>query len=205
PRRSGPGSAPGFVRYVHPDQDVPRKPRTVDEFSLTVLDLGYFFGRDHDLVDIVFGVQRNNPVLEIGFDAFFHSRIGVDDVPVADLLTQMFTKLSTRIGHWIAGTRITGTRVRPALLIGRLICHGLPILGGDSLGGSLRLLCWIGHKKSLPFLTEHLEHNFTDPHVKSRNDRHHDHHQDRAHDEVIDHRRTIRPHYLAEFGDHLTI
>src|SRR5690625_606070 len=70
---------------------------------------------------------------------------------------------------------------------------------------SLRLICWIGHKKSLPFLTEHLEHNFTEPQLKSRNDRHHDHHEDRDHDEVIDRRRTIWSHFLASFGDRLTI
>ena len=91
--------APRLVGEVHADQDVAREDGALDELALAVLDLGDLFGRHDDLEDVVLGVERGHPVLEVGLHPLLHAGVGVDDVPVADLVVEAIPELLERIGN----------------------------------------------------------------------------------------------------------
>ena len=98
-RRRVTDGRPRLVGEVHPDQHVAGQDGPLDHLALAVLDLGDLFGRDHDLVDVVLHVERDDAVLEVRADPVLHAVVGVHDVPLAGLGPQLAAELLERVAR----------------------------------------------------------------------------------------------------------
>src|SRR6478609_5032639 len=89
--------APRLVGEVHAHQDVPGHPDPAHQLALAALDLGDLFHRHLDLEDVLLHVQGGDPGLEVGLDAVLVTRVGVHDVPVAELARQVVLERLDRV------------------------------------------------------------------------------------------------------------
>nr|AHE14892.1 hypothetical protein asmbl_13 [uncultured bacterium] len=138
---------PGLVVEVHPDEQVPGQLLAVDLGPLAVLDLGDLLGGHLDLEDVVLHVQRLDAGLEVGLHLVLVARVGVDDVPVAELLAERgaegLARVLVRLGRGLE--RLGDQRVVVGGRRGQGVAHqAVPAAGldrggqvGDAGGGVL--------------------------------------------------------------------
>ena len=105
--------APRLVGEVHADQDVAGHPDPADQLALAVLDLGDLFHRDLDLEDVVLHVQGGDAGLEVGLHAVLVARVGVDDVPVAELAGEVVLERLDRVDGLEQVAVLVGRQRRP--------------------------------------------------------------------------------------------
>src|SRR5690606_35916426 len=92
------------------------------------------FRGHHDLEDEIFHVEAGDAVLEVGANPVLHTRVGLDDVPLAGLGTQGPTELRQRIRRLgLAVVGVGGRRLSVLLGAGRRRC--LEVLDGRFLVG----------------------------------------------------------------------
>ena len=111
--RRVPDGAPRLVGEVHADEDVAGDPDALDDLALRVLDLHDLLHGDLHLVDEVLHVEALAAVLEVRLHAVLVARVGVDDVPVAQLAAQLRLERGDRV--LVDVGLVLGRRPRPRL------------------------------------------------------------------------------------------
>ena len=99
---------PGVVGQLHPHQHVAGQHAAGDGLSGVVAHFDDLFGGDDRLKDVVLHVQGCGPGVEVLLDPILHTRIGVDDVPFAELGFQFLPELRDGLGGGVVGFGLFG-------------------------------------------------------------------------------------------------